>query len=94
MIYEMKFEKEAQVQTINKKRVIVWVPKYTSDQLDQLGAALQAGLAGKFVAFGHEDQPTAQAIAVEYTDQPTPEETAAVNLQIDDIIAAWVQENA
>lgn len=94
MIYEMKFEKTAQVQTINRKRVIVWVPKYTGEQFEQLGAALEAELAEKFVAFNWQDQANAQAIAVEYTDQPTPEETAAVNEQIDGIIAAWVQENA
>lgn len=89
MIYETRFDKTPTVQTVNGKKKLVWMPRYSADQFAVLSAAVQAGLGDKFVAFITGDEPTAQKVSIEYIDQPTPEATTAVNEQIDAIIVSW-----
>jgi hypothetical protein len=68
LTYNIQFEKsEQRVQNpITKKWSWVMVPQYTQEQLDLLGAAVEAALGEDFISFEVEDQLAQQMTTVTY----------------------------
>lgn len=95
MKYETQWDKKSTrtYDKVAKKFVISYEARYEASDFDGLKTAAEAALGDKYMSFEVRDEATRQVTSIEYTDQPTPEETTAVNAQLDVVFTTFMQES-
>lgn len=73
----------------SKKLKLEYVARYGEELLQGFGQAAQEHLGEKFVSFEVREEEEAQVTSIEYVDQPTIEETIAVNGELDQVLTTW-----